>query len=65
MVGPALLKDELQGVDREVALRAVLQVANLPEPKWDSNGNRISPPHRSVFPRDAPTSLLGRIVIEC
>jgi hypothetical protein len=30
---------------------AVLQVANPPEPKWDSNGYRISPKLPSSFPR--------------
>jgi hypothetical protein len=39
---------------------AVLQVANPPEPKWDSNGCRISPLHRSVFPRQTPIGA-GRI----
>jgi hypothetical protein len=39
---------------------AVLQVANPPEPKWDSNGYRISPPHHRYF-RGRCSNIVGRI----
>jgi hypothetical protein len=46
---------------------AVLQVANTPEPKWDSNGYRIGPNchrrFRAVTGRDAHVARTGRAQI--